>query len=86
MKVCIVFNEMILIKSINVQFRITILNHNLLKYIQIRLEIDLRSWVYLMPPMDEKDGHEMMGSLAVWQLIKQTDHFICQTGATCANM
>ena len=61
--------------------RITILNHELLKYIQIRVEIDIRPWVYNMPPQDEKDGHEMMGSTPVLQPIQQTDHFICQTGS-----
>ena len=54
--------------------------HALVQHIQVRVEMDLRVWRYLLPPRDEKDGHEIMGSLPVWQPVKQTDHFICQTG------
>ena len=54
--------------------------HALVKHIQVRVEMDLRVWRYLLPPNEEKDGHEIMGSLPVWQPVKQTDHFICQKG------
>ena len=62
--------------------------HFLIQHIQSRVEKDLRLWRYLLPTKDEKDGHEIMGSLPVWQPIRQTDHFICQTGnnqQTCCN-
>ena len=62
-------------------FRTTIRIHNLVKHIEERVEMDLRVWRYLLPPKDEKDGHEIMGSQPVWQLVLRTDHFICQTGA-----
>ena len=54
--------------------------HGLVVHIEERIELDLRVWKYLLPPKDEKDGHEIMGSLPVWQLVKQTDHFICNKG------
>ena len=54
--------------------------HALVQHIQVCVEMDLRVWRYLLPPKDEKDGHEIMGSMTVWQPVEQTDHFICQTG------
>ena len=54
--------------------------HELVIHIEERVEKDLRVWRYLLPPKDEKDGHEIMGSLPVWQPVKQTDHLICQKG------
>ena len=54
--------------------------HRFIQHIQERVEMDLRVWRYLLPPRDELDGHEIMGSLPVWQPIEQTDHFICQKG------
>jgi hypothetical protein len=54
--------------------------HALVQHIQVRVEMDMRVWRYLLPPKDEIDGHEIMGSLPVWQPVEQTDHFICQTG------
>ena len=60
----------------------TVYTHEFLMYIEIREETDIKSWVYNMPPQDEKDGHEVLGTKPVWQLVRRTDHFICQTGAT----
>ena len=55
--------------------------HHLVQYMLVRVELDMRVWKYLLPPEDEKDGHEIMGILPVWQPVLQTDHFICQTGS-----
>lgn len=54
--------------------------HNLIQHIQARVELDLRVWRYLLPPNDELQGHEIMGSFPVWQPIEPTDHFLCQIG------
>ena len=43
--------------------------HFLIQHIQSRVEKDMRAWRYLLPPKDEMDGHEIMGSLQVWQRI-----------------
>ena len=51
-----------------------------MKHIEERVELDLRVWRYLLPPSLETPGHEIMGSQQVWQPIKPTDHFICDTG------
>ena len=69
----------------SILFRTTMRIHGLVQYIQARVEMDLRVWKYLLPPGDEKDGHEIMGSMPVWQLIQQTDHYICQTGSMNTN-
>ena len=45
--------------------RTTILIHRLIQFIQSRVETELRVWRYLLPPGDEKDGHEIQGSLPV---------------------
>jgi hypothetical protein len=54
--------------------------HRLIQHIEERVETDLRVWRYLLPPRDELDGHEIQGSLPVWQSITPTDHFICHKG------
>ena len=54
--------------------------HFLIQHIQSQVEKDMRVWRYLLPPKEEKEGHEIMGSLPVWQPVRQTDHFICQKG------
>ena len=54
--------------------------HQLLQHIQARVETDLRVWRYLLPPGEEKDGHEILGTQPVWQPTIPTDHFICQIG------
>ena len=51
-----------------------------MQHIEERVELDLRVWRYLLPPSLETPGHEIMGSQPVWQPIKPTDHFICETG------
>ena len=54
--------------------------HALVQHIQSNIETNLRVWKYLLPPAEEKDGHEIMGSMPVWQPVKKTSHFICQSG------
>ena len=54
--------------------------HQLLQHIEARVETDLRVWRYLLPPGEEKDGHEILGSHPVWQPMIPTQHFICQIG------
>ena len=54
--------------------------HGLVQHIQSSIETNLRVWKYLLPPSEEKDGHEIMGSIPIWQPIQSTDHFICQSG------
>ena len=56
--------------------------HDLIKFIQGRVEVDMRVWRYLLPPAMEVPGHEIMGSQPVWQPVQPTDHFICDTGKT----
>ena len=60
--------------------RTSIRIHRLLQYIQRRVETDLRVWRYLLPPGEEQDGHEIQGTLPVWQPVSKTAHLICQTG------
>jgi hypothetical protein len=60
--------------------RTSIRIHRLIQHIQGRVETDLRVWRYLLPPGEEKDGHEIQGTLPVWQPVVKTDHLICQTG------
>ena len=55
--------------------------HGLIKHVEERVETDLRVWRYLLPPKEEQDGHEIQGSLPIWQPVTPTDHFICQTGS-----
>ena len=54
--------------------------HKLVQHIQINIETNLRVWKYLLPPTEEKEGHEIMGSMPVWQPVQKTDHFICESG------
>ena len=54
--------------------------HKLMRHIEERVELDLRVWRYLLPPSLETPGHEIMGSQPVWQPVKTTNHFICETG------
>ena len=54
--------------------------HSLIQHIEERVETDLRVWRYLLPPREEQEGHEIQGSMPVWQPIIQTDHFICNNG------
>jgi hypothetical protein len=61
--------------------RTTMMIHSLIQYIEERVELDLRVWRYLLPPKEEQDGHEIQGSLPVWQPVTPTDHFICQAGS-----
>lgn len=44
------------------------------------METDMRVWRYLFPPQLEEDGHEVMGSLPIWQPTEVTQHFLCDTG------
>ena len=53
--------------------------HRLIQFIQTRVETDLRVWRYLLPPELEKEGHEIQGTLPVWQPVRQTEHFICES-------
>ena len=67
--------------SITINYHRTTMHiHSLIQYIEERVELDLRVWRYLLPPKDELDGHEIQGSLPVWQPVTSTDHFICTTG------
>ena len=61
-------------------FRTTMRIHSLIQHIEERMETDLRVWRYLLPPREEQEGHEIQGSMPVWQPIIQTDHFICDNG------
>jgi hypothetical protein len=61
-------------------FRTSIRNHRLLQHLQARVETDLRVWRYLLPPLQEEEGHEVMGSLPVWCRTETTGHFLCDTG------
>ena len=54
--------------------------HGLIKHMEERVETDLRVWRYLLPPREEEEGHEIQGTLPVWQPVTPTDHFICDTG------
>ena len=54
--------------------------HGLIQHIEERVETDLRVWRYLLPPREEEEGHEIQGSMPVWQPVTPTDHFICDTG------
>ena len=54
--------------------------HSLIQHIEERVETDLRVWRYLLPPREELEGHEIQGSMPVWQPVTQTDHFICKNG------
>ena len=54
--------------------------HGLIQHMEERVETDLRVWRYLLPPREEEEGHEIQGSMPVWQPVTPTDHFICQTG------
>ena len=56
--------------------------HKLIQHIEEMAETDLRVWRYLLPPREEEEGHEIQGSLPIWQPVTPTDHFICQTGNT----
>ena len=54
--------------------------HRLVQHIQKNIETNLRVWRYLLPPSEEKEGHEIMGSIPVWQPVLKTDHLICLSG------
>ena len=54
--------------------------HGLIQHIEERVETDLRVWRYLLPPREEQEGHEIQGTLPVWQPVTPTNHFICDTG------
>ena len=54
--------------------------HGLIQHIEERVEKDLRVWRYLLPPREEKEGHEILGTTPYWQPVTTTDHFICDTG------
>ena len=54
--------------------------HAFIQHIEERVETDLRVWRYLLPPREEQQGHEIQGTLPIWQPVTPTDHFICQTG------
>ena len=56
--------------------------HKLIQHIEEMAETDLRVWRYLLPPREEEEGHEIQGSLPIWQPVTPTDHFICQEGIT----
>ena len=61
-------------------YRTTMRIHGLIQHMEERVETDLRVWRYLLPPREEEEGHEVRGSLPVWQPVTPTDHFICDTG------
>ena len=54
--------------------------HRLIQHIEERVEKDLRVWRYLLPPREEKEGHEILGSTPLWQPVTTMKHFICDTG------
>ena len=60
--------------------RTTIRIHVFIQYVQGKMETNFRFWRYLLRPGEEQEGHEIMGSLPVLELVVHTDHFICQTG------
>ena len=59
--------------------------HGLIQHMEERVETDLRVWRYLLPPREEEEGHEIQGSLPVWQPVTPTDHFICDSGNMLQN-
>ena len=60
--------------------RTTMSIHRLITHLCVGVEGKLRVWRYLLPPGQEKDGHEIQGQRPVWQPVKKTDHLICATG------
>ena len=61
-------------------FRTTIRIHKLVQYLEVSVEVNLRVWRYLLPPLEEEDGHDVMGSLPVWYRVLATPHFLCDQG------
>ena len=54
--------------------------HKLMQHLEVGVEVNMRVWRYLLPPMEEEEGHNVKGSLPLWWKTQPTSHFLCDKG------